>query len=52
MVDKELGMDGRFAQVSLLVCSRCGQQWLRYSYEVEAFSASGRWYLGLSKPPF
>ena len=50
VIDKELGMDGRFAQVSLLVCSNCGQQWLRYFYEVEAFSASGRWYLGAITP--
>ncbi len=39
-------MDGRFAEVSLLICSVCGHHWLRYVYEVEAFSASGRWYLG------
>jgi hypothetical protein len=44
--DRELGMDGSFAEVSLLTCSVCGQQWLRYFYEVEAFTASGRWYLG------
>jgi hypothetical protein len=39
-------MDGNFAQVSLLTCSVCGQKWLRYFYEIEAFTASGRWYLG------
>ena len=43
---KELGMDDNFAEVSLLICSVCGQRWLRYFYEVEAFTASGRWYLG------
>jgi hypothetical protein len=43
---KELGMDDNFAVVSLLNCSICGQLWLRYFYEVEAFTASGRWYLG------
>ena len=42
----ELGMDGSFAEVSLLTCARCGQRWLRYFYEMEAFTASGRWYLG------
>lgn len=47
--DKELGMDDNFALVSLLICSVCGQQWLRYFYEVEAFTASGRWYLGAIK---
>lgn len=39
-------MDGNFAEISLLVCSVCGQHWLRYFYEIEAFTASGRWYLG------
>ena len=39
-------MDDNFAEVSLLICSLCGQHWLRYFYEVEAFTASGRWYLG------
>ena len=42
----ELGMDENFAEISLLTCSLCGQPWLRYFYEVEAFTASGRWYLG------
>jgi len=46
VIDKELGMDGSFAEVSLLTCSVCGQHWLRYFYEIEAFTASGRWYLG------
>jgi hypothetical protein len=46
VVDTELGMDGNFAEVSLLSCSLCSQKWLRYFYEVEAFTASGRWYLG------
>jgi hypothetical protein len=44
--DTELGMDADFAQVSLLVCPACGRHWLRYFYELEAFTASGRWYLG------
>ena len=48
--DRELGMDSRFAEVSLLVCRDCGQRWLRYFYEVEAFSGSGRWYLGAITP--
>ena len=43
---KELGMDDKYAVVSLLICSVCGQVWLRYFYEIEAFTASGRWYLG------
>ena len=45
-VFRELGMDSRFAEVSVLVCQDCGQHWLRYFYEVEAFTASTRWYLG------
>ena len=44
--EKELGMDDDFAQASLLVCSACGRHWLKYLYEMEAFTASGRWYLG------
>jgi hypothetical protein len=43
---KELGMDERYAQTSLLVCPLCGRLWLRYYYELEAISKSGRWYLG------
>ena len=46
VLDKELGMDSNFALASLLVCRWCGQDWLRYLYEIEAFTASGRWYLG------
>jgi hypothetical protein len=44
--NKELGTDDNFAQVTLLVCPVCGRQWLRYFYEIEAFTASGRWYMG------
>lgn len=43
-------MDSRFAEVSVLVCRECGQRWLRYFYEVESFSGSGRWYLGAITP--
>ena len=39
-------MDIHFAEVSLLTCPACGQNWLRYFYEIEAFTASGRWYRG------
>lgn len=39
-------MDSRFAEVSVLACRDCGQRWLRYFYEHEAFKSSGRWYLG------
>ena len=43
-------MDGRFAEVSVLTCRECGQHWLRYFYEAEAFTGSGRWYLGAITP--
>jgi hypothetical protein len=49
-VAKELGMDDHFAEVSLLTCSVCGQNWLRFFYELEAFTASGQWYLGAIDP--
>ena len=39
-------MDDRYAEVSVHVCRDCGRYWLRYFYEQEAFTASGRWYLG------
>lgn len=48
--DRELGTDDSFAEVSVLVCRGCGQHWLRYFYEHEAFTASGRWYLGAITP--
>ncbi len=35
---------GRFAEVSVERCRSCGQRWLRYFYEAESFSRSGRWY--------
>lgn len=41
-----LGMDERYAEAALLVCPTCGQLWLRLHEENEAFTASGRWYLG------
>jgi hypothetical protein len=43
---RELGMDKDYAQVTMLACPVCGTTWLRYHYELEAFTASGRWYLG------
>ena len=46
----ELGMDAHYAEVSLLVCPDCLQPWLRYCFELEAFSNSGRWYLGAFSP--
>src|SRR3954466_9628779 len=46
----DIGVDetlGRFAEVTVETCKRCGALWLRYFYEIEAFSESGRWYRGL-----
>lgn len=43
---KWLGMDGQYAEVSILVCERCGQHWLKLLDELEGFTASGRWYMG------
>ncbi len=43
---RDLGMDKDFAEISVLRCPLCGQLWLRYFYENEAFTGSGRWYLG------
>jgi len=47
---KELGLDSHLAEVSVLLCQECGQHWLRYLYAVEAFTGSGRWYLGRITP--
>jgi hypothetical protein len=30
--------------VSVVRCASCRRLWLRYPWEVEAFTASGRWY--------
>ncbi len=42
----ELGLDQNYGQITVLACQCCGQFWLKYFYEIEGFSASGRWYLG------
>jgi len=41
-----LGMDASFGEASIYVCPECRQYWLRVQYEDEAFTESGRWYLG------
>jgi hypothetical protein len=46
----DLGLDRQLAEVAVLICQDCGQHWLRYFYEVEAFTGSGRWYLGAITP--
>ena len=47
---KELGLDNHLAEISVLICQDCGQHWLRYFYEVEPCTGSGRWYLGAITP--
>jgi hypothetical protein len=42
-----LGTDRNYADIHLLRCRACGATWLRYYFVIEAFSRSGRWYLGL-----
>jgi hypothetical protein len=45
-----IGVDetnGRFGEVSIETCRRCGSKWLRYFAEFEGFTKSGRWYRGL-----
>ena len=37
---------GRFADVTISRCRRCGQHWVKYQLEYEAFSRSGRWARG------
>ncbi|MEQ1933260.1 MAG: hypothetical protein ABL962_05205 [Fimbriimonadaceae bacterium] len=39
-------LDDHFGETSLHRCKLCGQHWLRYHYENEGFTGSGRWYLG------
>jgi hypothetical protein len=46
VIFQELGYDSQYGEASLLVCAACGQFWLRYLYENEGFSRSGRWYMG------
>jgi hypothetical protein len=46
VLEGERGMDKFYGIVSLWVCSLCGQHWLKYLFELEAFTGSGRWYLG------
>jgi hypothetical protein len=41
-----VGMTDDFADITLGKCPKCGQVWLRYLFENEGFTGSGRWYLG------
>ena len=42
----ELGMTQDYAEIAIGKCPECAQQWIRYHYENEGLSGSGRWYLG------
>lgn len=45
-----IGVDkssGAYADVSVEVCKLCGAKWLRYQFEYEHLTASGRWYRGI-----
>lgn len=51
--ERGVGVDtqqGRFGDVTVLRCRRCGQHWLHYLYEHEAFTGSGRWWHGAISP--
>jgi hypothetical protein len=39
--------NGRYADVEIKACVTCGQLWLRYFVEYEAFTTSGRWARGM-----
>lgn len=41
---------GRFGEVAIERCSRCGRLWLCYFVEYEAFSGSARWYRAVVSP--
>lgn len=44
-----IGVDdknGRYGEVSIKSCKKCGSKWLHYFVEYESFSRSGRWYRG------
>ncbi|MDQ2987285.1 MAG: hypothetical protein M3R13_11325 [Armatimonadota bacterium] len=45
-VGTSIGRDSRYADVFIAQCPGCGRFWLRYYYEFEAESDSGRWFLG------
>jgi hypothetical protein len=44
------GTDKTHGEAEVKWCLLCGRFWLRYLIEEEAFSNSGRWYLGEVSP--
>jgi hypothetical protein len=50
---RDAGVDttnGRYGQVEIWQCRICGRLWLRYAVEYEAYSSSGRYFMGLITP--
>lgn len=48
-----IGVDetnGRYGDVTLKKCKKCDRYWLHYLVEYEAFTASGRYFMGLITP--
>ena len=41
-----LGMDLHYGESYLRPCPECGKLWLEYFYELEAYSKTGRWFVG------
>jgi len=41
-----IGTDSRYADIFVTQCPGCERYWLRYQYEFEFHSNSGRWFLG------
>ena len=39
--------NGRYGEVSIKKCMKCGKLWLDYHVEYEGYSGSGRWFRGL-----
>jgi hypothetical protein len=47
---KKVGEDRWYGEVSIQGCQQCGQNWLAYFFEHEAFTRSGQWYRGPISP--
>jgi len=44
---QDLGVTSSYGEIQIETCKSCGTKWLRYFWEHEAFTASGRWYKGI-----
>jgi guanosine-3',5'-bis(diphosphate) 3'-pyrophosphohydrolase len=44
---RELGVTANYGEIQIETCKSCGTKWLRYFWEHEGFTASGRWYKGI-----